>query len=379
LRLVLLFLLTTACARGPSERAEAPTLDVEACRQCHASVVDSYVQTAHFATSSVASRGSIKGHFEPPANVMRTRSPTVAFRLEQRADGFYQTALDTRTLSAHSERFDLAVGSGRRGQTYLYWKNGILFQLPVSYLAATDGWINSPGYPDGQIDFGRVIQPRCLECHSTWFAIELDSATHQSPYAQGYRLGLTCEKCHGDARRHVEDRTSRSRQSPGNDIYSPARQPRDERVEACGLCHSGVLQPRRPAFTYRPGEPLDTYFAPDSSLQTTAPDVHGNQVRLLSQSACYRQTPEMSCSTCHDVHRPERDPQSFTGKCLGCHQVEKHPGSRPRAELTARCIQCHMPTSPSRGLQINTPAGRIAIQFRTHRIAVYRPTENDTT
>lgn len=377
MRPVLLFLLTAACARGPSERVEAPTLDVEACRSCHASVVDSYLQTAHFATSSVASRESIKGRFEPPANALRTRSPTVAFRLEQRADGFYQTALDTRALSAHSERFDLVVGSGRRGQTYLYWKNGILFQLPVSYLAANEGWINSPGYPDGQIDFGRVVQPRCLECHSTWFAIVQDSATGQSRYAEDYRLGLTCEKCHGDARRHVEDRTSQSRQSPGNDIYTPARRPRDERVEACGLCHSGVLQPRRPAFTYRPGEPLHNYYAPDSSPRAQAPDVHGNQVRLLSQSACYRRTADMSCATCHDVHRPERDLQSFTQKCLGCHQVERHPGSRAREEIVAGCIDCHMPTSPSRGLQINTPEGQIAIPFRTHRIATYPQTGND--
>jgi hypothetical protein len=87
----------------------------------------------------------------------------------------------------------------------------------------------------------------------------------------------------------------------------------------------------------------------------------------------------MSCSTCHDVHSPQQDPQSFTEKCLGCHQVKQHPGSRTREELVARCIECHMPTSPSQGLQINTPGGRIAIQFRTHRIGVYRPIENDTT
>jgi hypothetical protein len=33
----------------------------------------------------------------------------------------------------HTERFDYVIGSGGKGQTYLYWKGDLLFQLPVSY------------------------------------------------------------------------------------------------------------------------------------------------------------------------------------------------------------------------------------------------------
>ncbi len=227
MRALALGLLLAAC-RWQSEEAAAPTLDSEACRACHASIVDSYQQTAHFATTAVASRESIKGRFEPPAIVMRTASPSVSFRMEEKPAGFYQTAIDARTLHARTERFDLVVGSGRRGQTYLYWKEGILYELPVSFLAAIDGWINSPGYRDGQIDFDRVIQPRCLECHSTWFGFEQDSITRQLRYAEQYRLGLTCEKCHGDARRHVETHSRRRDEPEGRFIYTPARHSRDQ-------------------------------------------------------------------------------------------------------------------------------------------------------
>lgn len=33
---------------------------------------------------------------------------------------------------------------------------------------------------------------------------------------------------------------------------------------------------------------------------------HGNQVGLLERSRCYIASPNMSCSTCHDVHTPEK-------------------------------------------------------------------------
>ena len=42
---------------------------------------------------------------------------------------------------------DITLGSGRQGQTYLFWQDSTLFQLPVSYHAPSDGWSNSPGYP----------------------------------------------------------------------------------------------------------------------------------------------------------------------------------------------------------------------------------------
>src|SRR2546426_7531018 len=92
--------------------------------------------------------------------------------MERRKGAFYQTGVDSAQSRARTERIDLVVGSGRRGQSYLYWRNGLLFELPVSYLAGIDQWINSPGYTDGEIDFARVIVPRCLECHSTSFKLK---------------------------------------------------------------------------------------------------------------------------------------------------------------------------------------------------------------
>jgi hypothetical protein len=53
----------------------------------------------------------------------------------------------------------VVVGSGEKGQTYLYWNEDQLFQSPVSYWTRP-GWVDSPGYRDGFANFDRPIIPR---------------------------------------------------------------------------------------------------------------------------------------------------------------------------------------------------------------------------
>ena len=162
------------------------------CKACHQEIVASFSQTAHFKTSARATARSVLGHFSEGQNLLRTRVPGVSFKMEQRGSGFYQTGVDSAQGTSRTERIDLVVGSGKRGQSYLYWRNGLLFELPVSYLAGIDDWINSPGYFDGTIDFGRVIVPQCLECHSTSFKLQGDRRVAR--YSSEYVLGVSCEK-----------------------------------------------------------------------------------------------------------------------------------------------------------------------------------------
>jgi len=95
-------------------------------------------------------------------------------RLSEGEDAFYQTAYQSTEsgVKSRTERIALVIESGRKGQSYLYWKNGLLFQLPVSFLVERGGWTNSPGYADGEVNFDRLIPPRCLEYHATSFKIE---------------------------------------------------------------------------------------------------------------------------------------------------------------------------------------------------------------
>jgi hypothetical protein len=132
---------------------------------------------------------------------------------------------------------DIATGSGRRGQTYLYWHGDALFELPVSYWTALDSWVNSPGYADGFADFSRSIPPRCLECHATYFeALEPDSNRYDRTT---FVLGITCEKCHGAGRQHAARRSVKD--AAGNalpdSIINPRKLSRDRQTDLCALCH----------------------------------------------------------------------------------------------------------------------------------------------
>jgi len=286
------------------------------CGPCHQAIAESYQETAHFLTSSKADSTTIRGSFLKGRNTLQTAVPDVYFRMEQEKEGFFQTAFDHG--QTHRERFDLVLGSGRRGQSYLYWKGGLLYQLPVSYLALTGGWINSPGYPDGEVHFDRVIPPQCLECHAT-----------ESPKAGQFLAGITCQKCHGPAEQHPA-------------IRNPASLNRDGKVALCAACHSGL------------GNGAEA-------------DVHGNQVGLLRQSQCYRNSPEMSCSTCHNIHRVERDLSAMSERCVTCHAAAQHK----RAVQMGNCIDCHMPQQESKVITFRTSGTLLAQTYRTHRIGIY--------
>ncbi len=72
------------------------------------------------------------------------------------------------------------IGSGVRGQSYLYWHGDQLYELPVSYWSDGSRWINSPGYKNGTMNFSRAAIPRCLECHATYIEPRLPGSSDQS-------------------------------------------------------------------------------------------------------------------------------------------------------------------------------------------------------
>src|SRR3989442_2681283 len=126
---------------------------------------------------------------------------------------------------------------------------------------------------------------------------------------------MSGKKCQGRGTVNGRSQPSHPAETRGRYILNPARFARDRKVDTCSLCHAGERDPKVPPFSYRPGDKLDDYFAPPANAAATA-DVHGNQVALLQGSKCFRSSPGMSCSTCHDVHRPQRDVTALLAKCL---------------------------------------------------------------
>src|SRR5881394_1707200 len=251
-RALFALLVSTLGGGTPPHPAIKAAPEIRSCQPCHQRIVASFARTAHFRTSAEASAQSVKARFGEGHDVLRTGAAGVYFHMERRNGVFYETGVDSGRGTSRAERIDLVVGSGRRGQSYLYWRNGLLFELPVSYLTGIEEWINSPGYPDGQIDFGRLVVARCLECHSTSFTVLVDRGAVR--YSRDYVLGISCEKCHGDGRQHIKYHSSHSGETRGRYILDPARFARARKLDNCALCHSGPREPLKPEFSYRPGE-----------------------------------------------------------------------------------------------------------------------------
>jgi hypothetical protein len=345
----------------------------DACRPCHQKQFESYLGTAHYVASRLPSSDSIHGKFTSGANILRTSNPFLHFVMTATPEGFFQTAfaqLPPSDTVSHRERFGLVIGSGRKGQTYLYWRGDQLFEMPVSYWTETGQWMNSPGYHDGLPNFDKPVIPRCLECHTTYFRSLAPPANRFD--TEDFVLGITCEKCHGPGGAHIA--RAQAHKPPGQvpDIVNPAVLPPQRQIDLCALCHAGAGTPRGPSFSFTVGQDLGRYLSITDTAPDTPTDVHGHQVQQLEGSRCFRSA-QMTCATCHDVHQAQRDTGAFSARCLTCHKAEscgRFPimGSR----ILNRCVDCHMPLRKSNQIVFDTLGHQVRPQVRSHRIAIYR-------
>ena len=348
----------------------------EACKVCHEDKVSTYHRTAHAKTSSLASRDSIHGSFSAGSNILRTANPNLYFQMEANGEGFFETGVlrtsPTEVLT-RAERIDVVVGSGRKGQTYLFWDGDQLFQLPVSYWTELGEWVNSPGYPDGSAHFDRPTLPRCLECHASSFE---SRAPPENLYNKtSLVLGISCEKCHGPAGEHVARYQSESppRSPSAAAIINPARLSRERQMDVCALCHAGAGDSLTPPLSFIPGDVLANHLVFPKMASSAHIDVHASQVQMLERSRCFQSSPTMTCTTCHEIHQPHRDLAALASRCLTCHQVESCRLFPQQGHAIAnQCVACHMPLQQTDQIIISNVTGRsLQPRVRNHQIAIY--------
>jgi hypothetical protein len=119
--------LSTKEAQDPRGKAYA---GAATCISCHKDINNSYLHTAHFMASLPASGNSIHGSFLPGQNsVIYNNHSQVS--MTKADSGYYQTSYINGQKTA-SARIDIAMG-GIKGESYLYWDENELFQLPVSF------------------------------------------------------------------------------------------------------------------------------------------------------------------------------------------------------------------------------------------------------
>ncbi len=378
-------------AASPSAVSARPSYAGDAaCANCHRDESLAYAHTAHHLTSQPANPRTVLGNLHPPGNVltisdpkMNSSQPILFFKTEMKGDTILQSAVTGwgDQLLTRSEPLDVVTGSGVRGQTYLYWQGDRLFELPVSYWTDGHRWVNSPGYIDGTADFSRPVNPGCLECHATYIRpLSTDTLTN-SYEKQTLVTGISCEICHGPGAEHVARYSSGAARPADTAILNPAKFSRDRQVDACAYCHNGIQrQAITPAFSFVPGRPLTDFFKPLPTEAAAHPDVHGNQVGLLERSRCYQSSPEMSCSTCHNTHAPEKTAASYSTACLKCHQWTSCGESKRLGHaIVKNCVDCHMPVEPTNVIVSETSGAVVRAKMRNHWIKVYAGSQNPST
>lgn len=348
------------------------------CISCHKDLVEKHAATAHFRTSMQADSATILGSFIPGKNSFAF-SAVGQVVMEKRADSFYQVEYLMGKENRKS-KFDITVGSGKKGQSYLSWKQHSLIQMPVTYFTPAASWSSSPGFNPHAIAFNRVVTSRCLECHSTFFETTSAPALHPETYNQSTVLfGVDCERCHGPAKEHVQFHAANPTVKEARYVVNTGKMSRQTNIDLCALCHSGKLNKSTPSFSFQAGDKLDDHF--ERVNIPAAPggiDVHGNQLGMLAQSKCYSSS-EMTCISCHNIHAKEQNqPALYSQRCIQCHTEGKTATCRLlKTEgplINKNCIDCHMPLQPSQSITVYLEDATVptAARLRTHQVGIYK-------
>lgn len=353
------------------------------CVKCHKDISNNYLHTAHFQTSRMASAASIHGSFAPDSNTV-TFNDSLKVVMEKQGKTFYQVSYKNGK-PIQKQPFDIAFG-GIKAETYLYWNNKQMMQLPISYYNAIHSWANSPGYTADNADFSRVIGARCFECHSSYvkeLPPQVQSLEHKVEMDKSSLvLSIDCERCHGPAINHVNFHTEYPQEKKAKYMVTYQSLTRAQKIDMCGVCHSGNSSVMlKSTFGFKPGDTLANFKEPEFYHPDTDPakmDVHGNQVQLLSASACFIKS-KMDCATCHNTHNNERNlTKLYTQRCLNCHKTANHTSCKlanklGEAAIAGKCIDCHMPKKLSSVIAVHNSSNTTLdpYEVRTHRIAIY--------
>lgn len=249
-----------------------------ACLDCHKGIGGSYMHTAHALTSRVADIHTVAGPFGRERTEGRASGGDNEFIydaghrviMEERDSGLFQVAVTARGREAH--RFDIAIGSGRKAQTYLYWRGDGVFQLPVSYFVTEHSWANSPYYPPDSIWFGRAVGVGCFECHSSYIGTK--AMLHKNFFEGTPQYdrativyGIDCERCHGPGALHVAWQQAHPEDTVARYMARFAGLTRQQRLDVCAVCHSGAHSGQlRSVFHFKPGDTLANYYFADPRM-----------------------------------------------------------------------------------------------------------------
>jgi predicted CXXCH cytochrome family protein len=291
--------------------------------------------------SGAATDGLLPGEFTHPASGIHYR----LFLRDGRAWLSYERpdATPERSLKGEQE-LSYFIGSGQRGRTYLFQRDGYWFESPVNWYSKQRVWdMNPKSLNAREMPFTLKVDAGCLHCHAASVQQSIPGAVNHfgaRPFLYG---GITCQSCHGDPAAHLA--------SGGKAlILNPAKLPPSRRDSVCLQCHlegeTAVNVPGSSLSSFLPGEDLSDYVTHFVHAGEVGPQGRAtSQWEALLQSECKRMSGDrLTCTTCHDPHdspSAEQRVSYFRSRCLTCHGapsfVSAHHPNEPD------CSGCHMP------------------------------------
>ena len=331
-----------------------------ACASCHREKSQSYSHTAM--ANALAPAGQSKILQSHPRMTFRTS--TYSYEIANDGGQFLYRVTDGQ--GTVGELLLYAFGDAHVAQTYIFRRNGKLFESRLSYYTAIDGldWtvgdaLQSP--PSLEEAMGREISGdearNCFSCHGT------GAVANARLQLGNLQPGATCEACHGPGEKHAMAKLlDTGAVSP---IFNPKTlDPETLSQEFCGTCHRGVdavammpdlgginnvrFQPYR-LFNSRGHDPKDPHFA------CTA--CHDPHLDLSQQEA----SNDRNCKVCHDLNATKQTTRARrnTNRSVGARLSAKEC---PVAN--DQCVSCHMP-------KVGLPGAHF--KFTDHRIRIARP------
>lgn len=372
---------TTSAVMSP----EASTAS-SVCRQCHEDQFQSYLLTDHSRSLREPDSSNV------PAATMHHRASHRSYDVYQtKSEARHRQSVSLPLAGATSNDMetllsigDLPIawimGSGRFVESFILRDGNYLLQSPLGRYIQPQSYDMCPGYEGAdQKGFTRVVRAECLFCHVG----SLHEDNDQRPVINEMAIG--CQRCHGEGIGHVAHYRNVD-SKPFNDageglaadsafvdtIVNPAKLARRESESICAQCHLQgdymVYQPGKKLWDFRPGEDFQmtriTYNAEDD-LRSAEQNFVGHFDQLW-KSKCYLGSDSMTCISCHDPHHGEQPLPKETlhrEQCLQCHENESCGTSladRIRSQKN-RCVNCHMPKTPSDVIHAPTTNHQIGI------------------
>ena len=400
----------------PLRRDDSEYTGSASCRDCHTDEHKSWHASYHRTMTQFMSTETVRAAFDGQAHEFQGER----FTMHRRGDEYWTTiesidaanaSPDGRDPEALHMRMSMVTGSHHM---QVFWlpgmKGNLQIGFPFAWLIHDQRWAprNSLFIRDPHTLLSKENwNMNCIRCHTTGPQPRPNQAAQRFE-SRVADLGISCEACHGPAKRHVE-RQQRLAKLPEPErqaaldaeplaIVQPADLDHARSSQVCGSCHGMKWFDKNEEWTahgfrYRPGDDLDKttpiirptqldkqpwlkpvleknpgilndFFWPDGHIRVTGREYNG-----LLESPCY-QRGEMSCVSCHSMHKSDPDDQLAHGMrgnqaCLQCHvemaaDITRH--TRHAADSPgSNCTNCHMPHTSYgllkaiRGHTIETP------------------------